>query len=712
MAHKPRFKLTQRNRSLSVVLLPFLCMLLSSAVFSAKRVDRSRDRSRIGTKPVIQLYEPTDKEYYLTAEQIAFIRPGLVLELSELTIPADLHPVVEFSIQDPAGLPLDIEGIYTPGPVSVTFLISRIPEGETQHVNYNTRTATNPDTGESTEQADRDRGGTFTEIGDGVYIYRYNSALAADFDRTAPHTVGVYARRDLREFDLDRYVENKFIHFLPTEGEVTLLDTPARDVVRTEACNQCHNPLALHGGARLEVELCIQCHTPQTLDPDSENTVDFKVMIHKIHRGASLPSVQAGIPYQIIGFGGSVHDYSDVHFPQDIRNCETCHTAEATQQAAYVLRPTRDACGSCHDDVNFMSGEGHAGGPVISDNFCSSCHFPIGELEFDASIIGGHTIPAKSAQLDGINIEILDVVDTAPGDNPTVLFELTNNMDEEIAPSSLPFFNLVLAGPTTDYAMRVSEAAGGAVPVGGISAAGVGAYSYTFEAAIPADAKGSFAMGAEAFRMVLLNPDTTKEFSHRETAENPVFYFPVTDAEAIPRRTSVTDEKCETCHENLSLHGTIRHDPEYCNTCHNPNADDSPFRAAEDMPARTIHFKMMIHRIHRGHELTRDYTLIGFGGGSHNYNEVRYPGDLRDCTSCHVGDSYEVPSPGVLPTITSAPEREFFSPIAPDSAACLGCHDSLDAAAHAFLNIAPFGEACGACHGSGAAFDVARVHAR
>ena len=174
----------------------------------------------------------------------------------------------------------------------------------------------------------------------------------------------------------------------------------------------------------------------------------------------------------------------------------------------------------------------------------------------------------------------------------------------------------------------------------------------------------------------------------------------------------MTAAKCETCHENLALHGTIRHDPEYCNTCHNPNADDSPFRAEADLPARTIHFKMMIHRIHRGHDLTRDYTLTGFGGSAHNYNELHYPGDLRNCTACHVNNSYEVPSAGVLPTMTAAPEHEFFSPIAPDSAACLGCHDGISAAAHAFLNIAPFGEACATCHGNGAEFAVEKVHAR
>jgi OmcA/MtrC family decaheme c-type cytochrome len=443
-------------------------------------------------------------------------------------------------------------------------------------------------------------------------------------------------------------------------------------------------------------------------------------MIHRIHRGANLPTVQAGIPYQIIGFGGRVHDYSDVHFPQDIRNCETCHVpgpdvlTEAeiaskvaageivggTQSSNWNTQPTRDTCDSCHNDISFVTGIGHPGGVQLTDDNCSTCHQPQGAMDFDASIRGAHTVPRKSTLLKGINIEILGVANTTPGQSPTVNFNITENDGTVIAPDSLPFFNMNLVGPTTDYSTLIRESATGAVPVDG-------GYTYTFAGTIPADAVGTFAVGAEAFRMVTLSGSG----EHRETEEeNPVFYFSVDGSTPVPRRTVVQEENCNKCHNKLELHGTIRHDPEYCVTCHIPSGDDGAQRPAEELPVQSRHFKFMIHRIHTGSDLERDFTIYGFNGSRHNYNELHFPGDRRDCETCHVNDSYELPLPeNLLPTPTP---REFYNPLLPIAGACLGCHDSESTAAHAFTMTSSFGEACVACHGEGKDFAVSRVHAR
>jgi hypothetical protein len=62
--------------------------------------------------------------------------------------------------------------------------------------------------------------------------------------------------------------------------------------------------------------------------------------------------------------------------------------------------------------------------------------------------------------------------------------------------------------------------------------------------------------------------------------------------------------------------------------------------------------------------------------------------------------------------------RDFFTPHGPGTAACLGCHDSQDAAAHAYLNTVLFpgaanpAEACATCHGTGKDWSVEKVHAK
>ena len=667
-----------------LVLLGFVAFVLSAAAFKDS------------------IYTPLDKEFYLTDEQIAFVRPGLNIELTEYEIAADRTVSVVFTVTDRAGLPLDLDGVFTPGAIRINFMIARIPRDAEHYEAYREVTQTSPITGDSALQPAADAGGRIERIEIGTYRYVFGQRLPEGFDVDATHAIGFWADRNLSEFDLGAPMADGVVQFVPSGAPVEHI----RELVTDSACSDCHgSSLRLHG-RRQSFQLCIMCHYPGVIDPDTGNSVDMAVMTHKIHMGADLPSVKAGIPYQIIGFRQSMHDYSDVHFPQDIRNCESCHTPEAIQHDAYLLNPTRDVCGSCHDGVNFATGEGHVGGPAVSDRFCGNCHFPEGELEFDASVKGAHTIPSQSRQLEGINVEILDVSNAGPGQAPSVLFRMTDNEGGAIDPADLVFFNLLIAGPTTDYTHYLSErAVERSVPAGP-----AGEYTFTFDSALAADAEGTFTIGAEAYRNVLLNPGTTKEFSHRETAENPVFFFAVTDAEPAQRRQIVADQKCEDCHQNLNFHGTIRHNAtDYCQFCHNPLVDDSRYRTEDMLPARSVDFKFMIHRIHMGEHLTRDYTLIGRLGSVANFNHLRYPNDLRDCEACHLPETYYVPTPGKVATIE---EREFFSPIPPNSAACLGCHDTVDAAAHTYTNIAFFGESCGACHGSARDFSVARVHAR
>ena len=596
----------------------------------------------------------------------SYIRPGLVIDVLSVEISGDRRPIVRLKLSDDLGVALDREGRLTPGPISLNFILAWYDAERRQYVNYSTQIAVSGLNGASAGQANRDVGGAFEDPETGVTVYAFNTVLPENYDQTKTHTLAIYATRDLQDINEKTYYANVLHDFRPDGGDVE----ETWSSMTTETCNTCHDPLAEHGGSRRDVKLCVTCHNQQTTDPDTGNLLDMKVMIHKIHRGEDLPSVQAGKPYQIIGFRNAVHDYSTVIFPQDSRNCASCHPDSSPEGHIWYSRPGRDACGSCHDQIDWVTGEGHRAGPAADDSECARCHEPVGDREFDNSVIGAHTIPVKSRQLPGLNIEITGVTNATPGQNPTVHFSLKNNDGSTIEPASLPFFNLLLAGPSEDYRLLVSErAVEGSVPDGS-------GFAYTFSAVLPEDPGGTYTIGAEAFRNITLNPGTRDEMQQRETAVNPVYYFLIGEGEAHPRRTVVSDANCENCHNDLALHGGIRRNSEYCVMCHQTMADDSPFRESEDFPARSIDFKFLIHRIHKGEELTRDYTIIGFNGSRHNYNEVRYPGDLKNCSACHVGDSYQIPSPGIEET----PEPyEFFSPIPPNSAACLSCHDTLDA---------------------------------
>jgi OmcA/MtrC family decaheme c-type cytochrome len=63
----------------------------------------------------------------------------------------------------------------------------------------------------------------------------------------------------------------------------------------------------------------------QTVDNKTEESVDFKRMIHGIH-AASISSATPGIREKGLDIGGgSNHDYSKLRFPGVLSRCDSCH---------------------------------------------------------------------------------------------------------------------------------------------------------------------------------------------------------------------------------------------------------------------------------------------------------------------------------------------------------------------------------------------------
>lgn len=642
----------------------------------------------------------------------SFVVPGVGLnvEITSVELPADGKPVVSMSITDADGRPLSNKALD-----GANFTIAQIVVDEETSLSkyqsllvrevegrpYTAAGETRQPALANTTQPFSDSGGPWTEIELGKYTYTFTNTLTAEASPELTTVVGVYTSRDSRAA-----VANDVYTFVPAGGEPAV----THEVVTTAACQTCHNPLGAHGGVRRETGLCVTCHTDQNFDPETGNILDFKVMIHRLHSGTRLPSVAAGTPYQIVGFRQTLFDFSKGTWPQDTRNCTTCHSGGA-QSDNFKTAPSTAACLACHDNVNLATGENHEGGKK-ADSKCADCHEPDGE-EFDASVTGSHVIPARSAEIKGLAFEIVSVEGAVPGGSPAVTFKVADNSGKSIAPADMDYLALTLAGPTGDYLNRVTETIFRRTPdqppaAPEVEDLGGGAYRYTFKATIPEDAAGTYAVGMEGYVMETLE---AVEQPVRIAGFNPVTYAALDGGEPAARRQVVDRAKCNACHENLALHGGMRQNTEYCVLCHNPMATDEAQRPAEAMPPTSINFRVLIHRVHRGEEANNPLQVYGFGGRLIDFGAVFFPGNLADCQTCHLPNTYGLPlARGVQPT-TVTQAGQVVATTLPIRAVCTACHDSTPVEGHVELQTTASGlETCEVCHGPGREFDVTAIH--
>ncbi len=706
------------TRSLMVIAAAATLAVTSSAPLTAGDGNTARRRPVVApstpAQPGTSAFTPAQMEYYLGEDGVAYVRPGLKLKVNKVEIPADRRLVVDFNLTDDFDQPLDRLGKTTPGVISVSFILASYDPATREYTAYTTRTATavagSPNAGATATQASTDSGGTFTDLETGHATYRFGKVLPENYDTTKTTTLGIYSSRNLTDILGKNYYVNVTHDFRPDGG--TIAATDKWDKIKVEACNNCHDPLALHGGSRRDVRLCVLCHSTQTTDPETGNSVNMAGMIHKIHYG---PNLENG--FVIWGFNRSIHDYARTTYPQDIRNCANCHegrnaSQKPPQNNVWYTYPSRRACGACHDDIDFAGGSNH---PKQSDDTqCTTCHIPDSGVELDTSVKGAHTIPLKSKQLKGVKVSIVDVTNVAPGAKPTVTFKITEgDGTTAIDGNKLTTFAPILAGPTTSYVDYWRENAIGK----GVYDAAAGTTTYTFTNMIPATSKGTWVISGDFYmNATVKHGDGEPDVTVRDAAINPIMYVSTDSSPAVARRQVVDIAKCNECHDQLALHGGQRRTTLECVICHNPVNNDQARRPASEGAPESISFQRMIHRIHTGEELTQAMTIYGFGNSAHDYTEVLFPGDRRNCAKCHVGNSHLLPLPVGIDPVTA--ERDYFSPQGPGTASCLGCHDNEDAAAHAYLNTANFpgstkpSEACATCHGAGADWDVAKVHAR
>ncbi len=314
--------------------------------------------------------------------------------------------------------------------------------------------------GTSAIQAYKESNGVLTNHHDGSYTYVFATNLSSAMMGTTPIT---YERNKTHRVSIMLGG-----HSGPT-GTITKDFVPdgtsivdRREIMPTDTCYQCHgkDEFKGHGGDRRTLENCVTCHVPTAFDPQSGESLDMKVMIHKIHAGGALMSsagadgivwdnpgtalnenADNGIqgidavrrPYTIWGYGDAPITWWKINFPGEAANCTKCHQGSPVQVDNWKQKPSRAVCGSCHDLVKFADGTNHPdpGGAQLDDTGCVTCH--VGTSTTNVALIqNGHNFEGRDARLVAEFDAALTVTGKAgayfvPGESPVVHLVLKKN---------------------------------------------------------------------------------------------------------------------------------------------------------------------------------------------------------------------------------------------------------------------------------------------
>lgn len=155
---------------------------------------------------------------------------------------------------------------------------------------------------------------------------------------------------------------------------------PYNGTVTTASCNACHGVLAFHGNQREGVELCLACHTAGTQDGATSESVDLRIMVHKLHNARNLDVVAGGGRYELNGNSG-VADFSHLlisSMPGAAAECRECHSNDVwkTPPARTNMRSWMVACTSCHDGADTLAHVNMMTLPGTFNEQCVNCHGP------------------------------------------------------------------------------------------------------------------------------------------------------------------------------------------------------------------------------------------------------------------------------------------------------------------------------------------------
>ncbi|NJI83143.1 OmcA/MtrC family decaheme c-type cytochrome [Shewanella algae] len=451
----------------------------------------------------------------------------------------------------------------------------------------------------------------------------------------------------------------------------------SRNIVSIDTCNSCHNDLAFHGGNYNQVETCVTCHNATRVS-NPENI--FPQMIHAKHLAG---------------------------FPKPLSDCQTCHKEDETlsEQHNWFRVPTMESCGSCHNNIDFVKGEGH---PAQADNSnCVACHNPDWTREVHANQENMAALEQFKAEVTNASVSGSSLSFSLKLSNPQTGAAYNDSADKQVFVNDLRVY--ANWGTSFDYATRSARSirVHEVVPLSGSD----GIYQYqldglTIPAGSEADA-GTLAIQGRVCASQGMLVDCSDSAASVLVIKSSHQSFNMAGLTTAGRRQVVSNETCGSCHgdQQLNFHGARNDLSGQCQLCHNTNMQADA--TAANPSASSADFKQLIHALHSAN----------FEG----FETLQFPGNIGNCAHCHSKDengvlSMALPlSPAVQPL--SLDDGSFTSPTA---AVCSNCHQSDSARNHMTQQGAVFQgteadakagtESCATCHGQGGMADVTKVH--
>ncbi|OGS99636.1 MAG: hypothetical protein A3F73_14320 [Gallionellales bacterium RIFCSPLOWO2_12_FULL_59_22] len=619
------------------------------------------------------------------------------------------------------------------------------------------------------------------------------------YDANLTHRVGIQLSGAKPGFGTDSSVTgviknpiDLIFDFVPaTSTEVAQTETDGtkqRNIVDIRNCFTCHVKFTFHGrrspttgqgtidatfgigGGRQDTRFCVLCHSDQrkfgvanaaitgTTIAAGDRMKDFSmknlpVWIHKIHMGEHLV---------LQGYNASNVMLNHIKFPQDVRNCTKCHSDNdgatggntVAQADNWKNKPSRLACGACHDGIDFATGTGtsvkggatgHMGGAHQTDDNCALCHSPgviatqhtpVLTLTNATTGVQTHFAAVESNLPTGAKKVAYDLNSVTLNTDRNPVFKFKILLDGTAAALSTttglptsgnysgngPTFYIAYAqdqdGITAKNDWNVTSTSGQALATiaaaGGLTGPDANGYftaTYvpttnattgvvTAAPAVPAGAKKVTGLMIDGFSQT-----DVAGYTAIKVVPDAVLK-PVSANDA--RRTITSKERCNRCHEKLGVfttanfHGGVRNNPQVCAFCH----DNKTRSTNAGWSASSNYF---YHAIHAAGKRTEDFTR----NPTFNFQDIGYPGLLRECRQCHepntvnfgAAASKAAAESGLLFPVVASGTIHATNPISPYLAQVgVARGDNLGTATSgtALLN-SPILHACFACHDTTAA---------